>query len=122
MAVANRIPPTLLLDNIQIARSFKWYQMLDLVEERAPAWIEGNPTEIPGMILVVGITSDFEETVSSGTDDFTPLNERGDHHINLKPFQDLKRALGKFSVVLQHSPYIGFLTPLHSKSSLYKPP
>ena len=92
-------------------------QMIELVEERVPEWIGGNPTEIPGMILVVGITNDFEEMVVNHTDDHRSKDQQKTG-VNLKPFQDLKRALGSFSKGTKFSPYIVFLTTLHSKSQV----
>jgi hypothetical protein len=115
MAVANRINPTVLLDNIQIARSFQWYQMIEMVEERVPAWVDANPKDIPGLIMVVGITTDFEEMVTNHTDD-PRTKEQQKTGVNLKPFQDLKRALGAFQTMTKFFPYIVFLTTMHTRS------
>ena len=117
MAVSHLISPSVLLDNIQVVRAFQWYQMIELVEERVPEWIDGNPSAVPGMILVVGITTDFEEMVVNHTDD-PRTKDQQKMGVNLKPFRDLKRALGAFSKVTQFSPYIVFLTTLHSKSQM----
>jgi hypothetical protein len=91
--------------------------MMELVEERVPEWITGNPNDVPGMILVVGITNDFEEMVVNHTDDLRTKDQQKTG-VNLKPFQDLKRALWPFSKVTQFSPYLVFLTTLHSKNQL----
>jgi RecA/RadA recombinase len=122
LSISFQLNPTVVLDQIVVARAFTWNQIVEILEEKIPRLGDVQ------LILVAGLTEMFEEA----TQDVSQIKRRPANNIttadqsaapsdtfalNPRVFQDMHRMiLGLKEQMKRSHPIIILTGPFHSKS------